>query len=179
MPAGPPPAPAALPAPPLGYGPPPGPQSYDPHGIGAAASRLGGGACRAAKVSLAVLGAVLESDDVVTMVVQGGFRGHAGVVALVGDRVVLVNERQWKPDVAILPVDPKLVVQGWQDERSATLTFIVGGTHDVIERIPDRALAIEMAQRVRHRAGGSAADPSPGAAVPQQPPPPPPPPPPA
>ena len=165
-----------MPAPPPGFGPPPGPQSHDPHGIGAAATRLGGGPRRAGKVALAVLGAVLDEGDTVTMVVQGGVRGHAGVAALLPDKVVLVNERQWKPDVVVLPVDPSLAVQGWQDERSAALTFIVEDRHEVVERILDRGLAIEMAHRIRYQVG-LPPDPAPAAATPQPPPPPPPPPP--
>ena len=45
---------------------------------------------------------------------------RAGVAALVEGKVVLVNERQWKPDVVVLPVDNDLAVQGWQDERTAS-----------------------------------------------------------
>jgi hypothetical protein len=163
-----------VPAPPPGFGPPPGPQSYDPHGVGAAATRLTGGSRRTGKVALAVLGAVLAEGDRVTMVVQGGVRGHAGVAALLPDRVVLVNERQWKPDVVVLPIDASLTVQGWQDERSAVLTFIVEDRHEVVERIIDRGLAIEMAQRIRYQIAGPL-DPAPAASPPPPPPPPPPP----
>jgi hypothetical protein len=166
-----------VPAPPLGFGPPPGPQSYDPHGIGAAATRLTGGPRRTGKLALAVLGAVLHGGDTVTMVVQGSVRGHAGVAALLPDKVVLVNERQWKPDVVVLPIDASLAVQGWQDERSAVLTFIVEDRHEVVERILDRGLAIEMAQRIRYQISGPP-DPAPATAAAPQPPPPPPPPPP-
>jgi hypothetical protein len=128
-------------------------------------------------VALAVLGSVLDEGDVVTMLVQGGVRGYAGVAALLPDKVVLVNERQWKPDVAVLPLDASLTVQGWQDERSAALTFSVDDRHDVVERILDRGLTIEIARRIRHMTGSQPeAGPAP-ARAPQPPPPPPPPPP--
>lgn len=134
-------------------------------------SRLGGGARRAGKLALAVLSAVLDEGDVVAIVVQGRFRGGAAVAALVGGKVVIVNDRQWKPDVAVLPVDADMAVHGWQDERTATLTFVSGDRNEVLERIGDRGLAIEMAQRVRHAIGG------PDAATPVPPAPPAPPPP--
>ena len=131
----------------------PGPGVVDPHGLGMAAARLGGGARRAGKVALAVLASVLDEGDVVAVVVQGRFRGVPGVAALVEGRVVLANDRQWKPDVVELAVDSDLVVQGWQDERTASLTFLSGDRHEVVERIGDRGLAIEFAQRVRHAQG--------------------------
>ena len=131
----------------------PGPLVVDPHAVGMAAARLGGGARRAGKVALAVLASALGDGDVVSVVVQGRFRGVPGVAALVEGRVVLVNDRQWKPDVVELPVDGDLVVQGWQDERTASLTFLSGDRHERIERIGDRGLAIELAQRVRHAQG--------------------------
>ncbi len=152
------------------YGPP-GPVIVDPHGLGMAAARLGGGARRAGKVALAVLATTLGEGDVVAVVVQGRFRGEPAVAALVDGRVVLANDRQWKPDVVTLVVDGDLVVHGWQDDRTATLTFAVGDRHEVVERIGDRGLAIEMAQRIRHAQGLDAA--------PQVPPAPPAPPPPA
>jgi hypothetical protein len=149
-------------------GVPGGPVVVDPHGLGLSVSRLSGGARRAGKVALGVLAAVLAEGDVVAVVVQGRFRGEAGVAALVEGRVVLVNDRQWKPDVVVLPVDGDLTVHGWQDERTAALTFVVGDRQEFIERIGDRGLAIEMAQRIRHAQGG----PDAGPAAPPVPPPP-------
>jgi hypothetical protein len=137
-----------------GYGAPPGPVIIDPHGIGMAVSRLSGGARRHAKVALAVLATALDDGDVVAVLVQGRFRGEAGLVALVEGKVVIVNERQWKPEVLVLPVDAELAVHGWQDDRTASLTFVSGEHHEVVERIGDRGLAIELAQRVRHALGG-------------------------
>jgi hypothetical protein len=139
------------------FGGPGGPVIVDPHGLGLSVSRLGSGARRAGKVALAVLSTVLEDGEVVAVVVQGRFRGEAAVAALVEGKVVIVNDRQWKPDVVVLPVDAQLVVQGWQDERTAALTFVSGERHEVIERIGDRGLAIELAQRVRHALGGAEA----------------------
>jgi hypothetical protein len=160
---------------------------YDPHGVGVAASRMGSSGRRNGRVALAVLASVLREGEVVTMVVQGRVRGEQGVVALVGSKVILVNERQWKPDIVVIGLDSKLLVHGWQDDRSATLTFVVDDRPEVVERISDRGLAIELAQRVRHQAAGPNGSDTPAVAVPPpappagpapQPPPPPPPPPP-
>jgi hypothetical protein len=157
------PAPGAFGAPAPGFGgPPPVPIVVDPHGLGLAVGRLSGGGRRAGKVALAVLATVLDDGDVVAVVVQGRFRGEAGVAALVDGRVLLVNDRQWKPDVVVLPLDADLAVHGWQDERTAALTFVAGDRHEVVERIGDRGLAIELAQRVRHALGAGSGGPPPG-----------------
>jgi hypothetical protein len=107
-------------------------------------------------VALLVLAATLSEGDVVEAVVQGRFRGSAGVVALVGSKVVIANDRQWKPDTVVLPVDRSLQVQGWQDDRSASLTFVLPGGHERVEAIFDQPLAIDLAQRIRDRAAASA-----------------------
>ena len=98
----------------------------DPHGLGLAAMRLGGGAHRAGTVALAVLATALGEGDVVAIVVQGRYRGEPAVAALVEDRVIVANDRQWKPDIAEIPVDAELMVQGWEDDRTAALTFMRG-----------------------------------------------------
>jgi hypothetical protein len=134
------------------------PQVYDPHAVGLAAGRLNSGARRSAKVALAVLAAGLGEGDVVDVIAQGRFRDATGVVALVGSRVVIVNDRLWKPDTVVLPVGPNLQVQGWQDERTASLTFVFPEGREVVEGIYDRALAIELAPRVRDRAAAAAAN---------------------
>ena len=52
-------------------------------------------------------------------------------------------------------VDPHFgKVQGWQDDRTASLTLLHAGRQVVVERIIDRPLAVEMAQRIRARTGG-------------------------
>jgi hypothetical protein len=95
---------------------------------------------------------MLGEGDIVEAIVQGRFRGSAGVVALVGPRVVIVNDRQWKPDTLVVPVSRNLQVQGWQDDRTASLTFVFPEGHERIEAIFDRPLAIDLAQRIRDRA---------------------------
>lgn len=145
-----PPAPPPPPPPPVGA-PPSGPQVHDPHAVGSAVGRLGSGARRAGKVAFAVLAATLDDGDVVEVLVQGRFRGATGVAALVGRKVILVNDRQWKPDTVVLPVGPGLQVQGWQDDRTASLAFTFSDGQEVVDGIFDRPLGIELAQRLRER----------------------------
>jgi hypothetical protein len=132
---------------------------YDPHGVGHTVARLGSGAKRAGKVAFAVLAAVLEPDDVVEILVQGKLRGVPGVGALVGSKLIFANERSWKPDVMVIPLTATVQVQGWQDERTATVLVADGDRQEVVERIPDRLLAVEFAQRVRDRVQTIAARP--------------------
>jgi hypothetical protein len=132
---------------------------YDPHGIGHTVARLGSGARRAGKVAFAVLGASLEPEDVVEILVQGKLRGVPGVGALVGSKLVFVNERTWKPDVLVLRLSSSVQVQGWQDERTATVMIADGDRQEVVERIPDRLIAVEFAQRVRDRVAALSSQP--------------------
>lgn len=136
---------------------PPMPQYIDPHGVGQAAARLGSGGRRTGKVAFLLLAAVLEPEDVVEIVVSGRLHGYNAAAALAGSKLVLVNDREWKPEVVVLPIGPALQVQGWQDDRAATLLFQDGERQEVVERIPDRLLAIEFAQRVRDRVAAVAA----------------------
>jgi hypothetical protein len=70
--------------------------------------------------------------------------------------LVLADERQWRPATRRLPVDPSLVVQGWQDDRTASLILQSPLGQLVVDQIEDRPLAVEMAQRIRYRTGQSA-----------------------
>ena len=66
-------------------------------------------------------------------------------------RVLLVNDREWKPDVQSLPYVHGLVVKGWQDDRTASLIFEFEGRTTTIEQIGDRELAQRVAALVRTR----------------------------
>ncbi len=129
------------------------PSASDRHAVGAAAFRLSTGARRHGKVALAVLSAVLGDDEQVEQVVVGHYNGVDAACALVADDVVVVNAREWDPEVVRIPV-AGLEVQGVQDGRSATLTFVGGGGQHVVDQIGDPALAVEFANRIRQRAAG-------------------------
>lgn len=102
---------------------------------------------------MVVAGAVLEDGETVEAVVGGKLDGNGAVLVLTDRNLLLVDDRPWKPVTERLALDSDLQVQGWQDERTASLTLLVSGRHLVVDRIPDRPLAIEMAQRIRYRVG--------------------------
>jgi hypothetical protein len=131
------------------------PSPGDPHALGAAAQRLSGGARRSGKVAMAVLAASLDPGEVVQAVVQGRYRDVTGVAALTEGRVVLVNDREWAPEVTSVPVTSSLTVQGWQDDKVAALVFTDGETSETIDRIGDRPMAMELAQRLRGAVAGA------------------------
>jgi hypothetical protein len=126
----------------------------DPHALGIAQSRLGGSARRGSKAATAALGVVLGEGEVVEAVVAGQLYGANALGALTNRRFIAVNDREFKPDVIEITVDAGCSVQGWQDDRTASLLVQGGGKTAQIERITDRPLAVEMAHRLRARAAG-------------------------
>jgi hypothetical protein len=148
---GPPPAPPqpAAPPPPVAPPPPPAPSPGDPHAVGAALQRLSGRARKAGRAAFLVVAAGLDEGEAVQSVLQGRFRDVDGVCAVTAGRIVLANSREWDPEVVSMPITSTLVVQGWQDENVATLVFTDGDVSHTLDRIPDRQVAIEMAQLVR------------------------------
>jgi hypothetical protein len=125
----------------------------DPNQLGMAFGRIGNAGRKATKVAIAVAGALLEDGELVEAVVAGKIEGHGAVLVLTDRGLVVADERQWKPFTQRIAVDPSLSVQGWQDDRSASLTLVVGAHQLVIDQIVDRPLAVEMAQRIRYRTG--------------------------
>ncbi len=149
-PPGPPVAPAApaAPASPVPQLPPTG--FTDPHGLAPAIERLGFSSKRAGKVAFGIVSALLAQGEVVECLVRGQYLGRNGLAVLTGHRLLLVNDNEWKPDTAELAFESGVTVQGWQDDKSAALVIAhPAGWQVVIERIPERELAQEMAQRIR------------------------------
>jgi hypothetical protein len=126
----------------------------DPHGLGLAMGRLGSGARRGSKSAGAALGVVLVEGEVVEGLAAGQLFGSNAIAALTNQRLIIVNDREFKPDVIEIQVDASTTVQGWQDDRSAAVLVQGGGQQAQIERIADRPLAMELAQRIRARAAG-------------------------
>jgi hypothetical protein len=115
--------------------------------------RLSGGARKSGKAALAVLNVVLEEGEQVEQVLVGKYRAVDGAAALVPGAVVLVNAREWDPEVTRLSTDG-LTVQGLQDGRSASLSFMAGTDEDGFQGVADTALAVEFANRIRQRNTG-------------------------
>ena len=101
-----------------------------------------------------VAAALLDDAEIVECAVAGDFEGQPAAAVLTDRRVLLVNERPWVPSVVILSLDPSLAVHGWQDDRTASLTFVCDGRQHLVQQIRDKQLAIEVAGRIRQRVSG-------------------------
>jgi hypothetical protein len=147
----PPPPPPAPPAPTA----PPEPAApagvVDPHVLGPAVQRLSAAALRTGRVAIGMLSMLLEEGETIEALVGGRYQNQAGVAALTSTRLILVNEHEWVPDIRIVTLTSDLVVQGWQDDRTASLIFVTEGMSVTFSFIIDRPLAQEMAQLVRNR----------------------------
>ena len=66
-------------------------------------------------------------------------------------RLLLVNDHEWLPDIREISITPDLVVQGWKDDREASLVFVTEGQSCTLSMILDLELAKEFADRVRRR----------------------------
>jgi glutamate formiminotransferase len=77
------------------------------------------------------------------------------VCAVTNQRILLVNDNEWKPDTAELAFEPGITVQGWADDRSAALVIAhPAGWQVVIDKVSEKEIAQEMAQRIRAKVGG-------------------------
>ena len=108
---------------------------------------------RSARTAAAIASVLLEDGELVEQVLQGSYLGKSAVAVLTDRRLLVVNDREWKPDVRSIAIDPSLQVQGIGDDKSASLTFTGSGEPLSLETISDTALARELAQRVRLRTG--------------------------
>jgi len=132
----------------------PGPTGpVDPHGFGAAIERLGFLTKRSARLPALIAATELADGERVELIVQGTWLGRTAVGVLTDRRLVVANDREWKPDIRSVETGPGLVVQGWGDERSASLHLSGAGEPVGIADIGDAGLARELAQALRARAG--------------------------
>jgi hypothetical protein len=118
--------------------------------------QLGLFARRSVKSAALVVASMLDEGEQVEVLVAGRFRGDDGIAVVTARRVVVVNDREWKPEVEIIDIGPALSVQGWQDDRTASLLFEDGARSVAIEQIAERELAQRMAGVVRSRAADGA-----------------------
>ena len=84
---------------------------------------------------------------------RGVAEGNHATLVLTDRSLLLADERQWRPHHERFTLDGGLQVQGWQDDRTASLTLLTGGRQLVVDGIADRPLAVELAQRIRARTG--------------------------
>ncbi len=121
----------------------------DFHRLADAVDRLRPGAAEEAAIPISVVGALLQSDEVVLALVTGQMLGHPAVVVLTDERVLVVNGRRWQPIVDEYPLTSELVVRGRHDRDVASLTFTRGTQFSTVDWITDVALAVELAERIR------------------------------
>jgi hypothetical protein len=127
----------------------------DPHGIASHVSALGMFSRRSGKSAILLIASQLEPGEQVEVLVSGRFRGEDGAAVVTQSRVVLANDREWKPDILSITITKGLAVQGWQDDKTASLVFQHDGTASTIDQIGEREMAQRMAAVVRARAAGS------------------------
>jgi hypothetical protein len=119
-----------------------------------AASRLSGGSRKNGRAALAVLSLALQDGDVVEQVLVGQYHGVEGAAAVLATDLVLVNAREWQPEVVRVAL-AGMGVQGMADGRKASLTFTSGATQDSFAGVSDTDLAVEFANRIRQKAAGA------------------------
>ncbi len=128
----------------------------DPSGLGAAYNQMGMFTKRSSRIAVGVLGVVLDAGEMIEVLVAGRYRGNDGVVALTDRRLVVVNDREWRPDVEELVIVPGTTIQGWQDDRSAAVVIQApSGATITIDQINEREHAQRLAAAIRARAGTS------------------------
>jgi hypothetical protein len=126
----------------------------DPSGLGAALARLGSGGRKGAKAAANAAALLLRDGEIVECAVQGQLYGSNAVVLLTNGRLLIVNDREFRPDVIEIVVDASVTVQGWADDRAAAVLVQRNEVSAQVERIADKPLAQELAQRIRARATG-------------------------
>ena len=109
---------------------------------------------RNARVAAGIASVLMDEGETVEQLIQGSFLGEDAVAIVAGGRLLVVNDREWKPDVRSISISSSLTVQGMGDDRSASLT--ISGDGDPLEITGiDPAHAREFAHRLRTRAGGA------------------------
>jgi hypothetical protein len=134
--------------------PPPTIGPADPNGIAALSGRISGGSRRSARAAILVASVLLEDGERAEQLVVGRVGDHPAALVLTDRRLLVVDEREWRPGVTEIPLTPGLVVQGMADDRAASLTFSQHGVQVAhVDHIGDIALAQQLAAAVRSRVG--------------------------
>ncbi len=122
--------------------------------MAALVGRISGGSRRSARAAILVASSLLEDGERAEQLVVGRVGDQPAALVLTDRRLVVVDEREWRPRVVEIPLTPGLVVQGMADDRAAALTFSQHGVQLVhVDHIGDIALAQQLAAAARGRAG--------------------------
>ena len=126
----------------------------DSHAVGMAFGRLSNTSKKSSRIAAGIVSVLLEPGELVECLVAGKVQDLDGLVVLTNKRLVVVNDRQFDPDVVSFAVDAGLTVRGQAEGNTATLTLSRESTYAQVARITDVQLAQELAQRIRARAAG-------------------------
>ncbi len=125
----------------------------DPHDFDKAVARLRHDEIERARVSLTVCGALLDRSERVRSVVTGQMLGCSAAVVLTDRRVLVVNERRWRPIVDIYELGPELNVRGRHDGHVAALSFSDDTRLSMVDGIGEVELAVALARATREPSG--------------------------
>ncbi len=126
----------------------------DSHDFDKAVARLRSEEIERARVSLTVCGALLERSERVRCVVTGQMLGCPAAVVLTDRRVLVVNERRWRPIVDIYALGPELSVRGRHDGHVAALSFSDDARLSMVDGIGEVELAVALAKATREPSAG-------------------------
>jgi hypothetical protein len=115
--------------------------------------RLAGPSRRAASRPALVAAHHLAPGEVIEFVLACRYLGAEAVAVLTAQRLLLVNAREWKPEITEIVDLRGMQVEGWVDRRAATIRLTLGRDVHVIDRIPDTDLAGQFTSTLRARAG--------------------------
>ncbi len=121
----------------------------DPQDFGKAVDRLHPDDVERARVPLAVCGALLDRAERVRSVVTGQMLGRPAAVVLTDRRVLVVNERRWRPIIDSYDLGPDLRVRGRQDGRVAALSFADEDRLTMVDGIGEVEMAVALAKATR------------------------------
>lgn len=123
----------------------------DPHGLASVVAGLRQTDSDAAAVPLCVIGALLDSREVVAAAVVGQMLGQVAAVVLTDRRVLVANARRWEPIVDSFALGGDLVVRGRHDRHVALLTFSQGRRLSTVDGITDVGAALDLAELIGRR----------------------------
>jgi len=123
----------------------------DAHGMAGAVRRLRGESRIAGSVPFAVTGALLEPGEIVEGVLIGRTLGMVTAFVVTRQRVLVVSERGYTPDVEHFELSPRLQLVGRHANGLASITVIDGTQVATVDQIPDVDLAIEIVETLRAR----------------------------
>ncbi len=121
----------------------------DENGLSVAVDHLRAADRERCAVPIGVCGALLGEQEVVLGMLAGHLMGHASVLMVTNNRVLVANSRRWKPLLDQYLPSRDLVVHLRHDRDVASLTLVQGQRLTTLDGISDVAGAMELTERIR------------------------------